>query len=707
VRFDRRPPVAPAPDPAALPKDAAYQSTMADGGRQCRTDNGKEVSCISYAKSTQFTDGHTEIERPVFQGDRGGKPFTISADRGELRATNPNAESNEIPAETHLIGNVVMREQDGIEIKTDDATFQEQTGTLTISGPLTFHRDRLTGSGVGASYKRDQELLNIDAQAKVLLAADETGHGKLDGQSTTMELNRALHSLVLTGNAVVVRDQETIRTDLATMHLTDDEQGIAVMQLRGHSGIIPLMAAGNDPEMHGDDIDLEFYPDGRTIRRALMKRQARLMLAGGAAARRQVTGESLDVTLAANGQSVLSLTGTPPAGGVVEVTLPATSDAPRRVIRSLSLTSSGTEAAGLESAVFQKNVVFTEDRPANGGAAAVDRQATARQLVLTLKSGDIGNIDSARFRDGVRFRDGATVGVADDVNYLASKNALVLRPSGAQGHRSEVDADRINVKARNIDIGLDKTTIVADGDVVTETKPQKDAKASGLFDDTKPINGKAATLHYSDDSGVAVYTGDARLWQGAGKEQNRIQADEISVDDTAGTLSADGHVVTALSMSNVENGNDAPKSTAAKLRFSDATHRAVYTGTEKEPAQFTGPDGMVNAGTIDLTLSTEGRELVRMVADRSVAARVSAEQTARGDHLDYDVKTGRYVLDGPPARIIRKTLENGAERCSQSSAIKMIFTKAADGRSQEVSIGTTGTGTATTTLLSCQDWTIK
>lgn len=706
LRFDRRGDTTPPAAPEALPQDASYQSTMAAGGRQCRFDNGKEVSCVSYTKFTQFTDGRRVIENPKFEGDRSGKPFVVSADRGELRADAPNSEPNEIPAETHLVGHVVMREDNGIEILTEDATFQEQAGTLTIPGALTFHRDRLTGSGVGASYKREQEVLNITDQAKVLLAADETGQGKLDGQATSMDLNRALHSLVLTGNAVIVRDQQTIRADVAAMHLTDDEQGIAVMQMRGHSAIVPLAANSNEPEMHGDDIDLEFHPDGRTIQRAFLKHQAQLMLAGGGGARRQVTGESLDVILGANGQSVLSLTGTPPAGGAVEVTLPATNDAPRRVIRALSLTSSGTEANGLQSAVFQRNVVFAETRAAAGNTPAVDRQATARQLVLNLKAGDLGNIDAARFTDGVRFRDGATVGTADDVNYLASKNSLVLRPSRAQG-RSEVDADRINVKAQNIDIALEHTKINADGDVRTETKPSKDGKRGGLFDESKPVSGSAATLAYDDQTGVAVYTKQARLWQGAGKDLNRIEADKISVDDTAGDLSADGNVVTYLPIANVGDGTQPPKSTAATLRFSNANHHAVYAGTAKEPAQFTGPDGTVKAVTIDLTLSAEGRELMRMVADGSVAARVSPEQTARGDHLDYDVKAGTYVLDGPPAKIIQKKIENGVERCTQTLGVKMFFTKATDERGREVRIGTQGTGTTTSNISTCQDWTIK
>ena len=60
LRFDRKPAVTPAPLPEALPKGASYQSTMGPVGRQCRFDNGKEVSCISYSKFTQYTDSEKD-----------------------------------------------------------------------------------------------------------------------------------------------------------------------------------------------------------------------------------------------------------------------------------------------------------------------------------------------------------------------------------------------------------------------------------------------------------------------------------------------------------------------------------------------------------------------------------------------------------------------------------------------------------------------
>jgi lipopolysaccharide export system protein LptA len=708
LRFERKPVVPQAPLPPALPLGASYEAKMGAKDRQCRFKDGKEVSCVSFTKFTQFNDGRRVIEQPKFEGDRGGKPFIVTADRGELRAAAPNAEPNEIPDETHLIGNVVMREQDGMEIKTDDATYSDSTATLTMPGPLTFHRDRLDGGGTGAVYTRNDQLLKINANATVKMAPDAKGQGKLDGQASTMELNRMLHSLVMVGNAVIGRDEETIRTDLATMHLHDDEQGIAVMQLRGHSGIVPLAASSNTPEMHGDDIDLEFHPDGRTISRALMQRSAVLSLAA-AQGRREITADQIDVQLAPDGHTVKQLTGTSGGpGALVQVTLPPAADTPQRVIKARILNATGTEKAGLTSATFQDAVDFTEKRAAARGQAAETRHIKSTSLALTL-NGDIGDIKDAQFKDAkdqVRFESGLTRGHADDVTYYAATGKLRLRPITAN-HRAEVDGEKINVKAKNIDIELDRTAITADGDVRTFTKPDKNAKARGLFDETQSVNGFGEKLAYDEDKHQASYETGAKLIQGT----TRVQADKLLIDDTAGDLSADGNVVTYLPMDNVTSVGDPPKATAAKLRYVDAAHRAVYTGTVKSLAQFAGPDGIVKAVTIDLTLSAEGHELVKLIAAGDVAARVSAEQTARGERLDYDVKAGRYILDGvpsgPTARLIQKKIENNSESCTETVGEKIVFTKAGDGRDKEVTIGTLGTGTQTRSVATCQDWTIK
>ena len=65
-----------------------------------------------------------------------------------------------------------------------------------------------------------------------------------------------------------------------------------------------------------------------------------------------------------------------------------------------------------------------------------------------------------------------------------------------------------------------------------------------MFDESKALFGKANELTYDDEKNAVTYVGGVQLLQGAGKEQSRIAADKVSLDDSTGDLSAEGnHVI--------------------------------------------------------------------------------------------------------------------------------------------------------------------
>jgi lipopolysaccharide export system protein LptA len=266
------------------------------------------------------------------------------------------------------------------------------------------------------------------------------------------------------------------------------------------------------------------------------------------------------------------------------------------------------------------------------------------------------------------------------------------------------------VNARSIDIQLDKTIIDASGDLTTQTAPDKSASSKGLFDESKPMLGRADTLNYDDAKNQAVYTGRAKLSQGSGKDESYISGDKVTVDSTAGDLSADGGVTARFPIDNLSTtAKDAPAAKAASFSYKDAAHHALYTGTEKDRAQFNSPDLAVRGVTIDMWLSDEGRELKRMLVNRNVEARVSADRTARGEQLDYDVKSGTHVLKGRPARVIQRSMDKGAESCSESRGPAMSFTKTQGDKDQGTFTVSdpVGAGTQSRNLPNCGEWIIK
>lgn len=705
TRYEKKPEVAPAPLPPRMAAGASFQSVMSPGGEQIRYQGEKEILRFGYTKLLQF-EGHQSVEGPKFVGDRDGKPYTITALKAELVAPG-GGNPNDVPEETHLIGSVVIRENDGMEIKTEDAFYRASTGTLEMAGAMTFSDGRTTGSGVGATYDRGQQLLTIRDQAVIKMAADESGQGRFDAQARTMTINRVVHFVSLDGNPTITRDHEVINAETAAMHLNDDNHGIQLMELRQHAGIVPVAGAGQTPEMHGDDINLEFQPDGRTIKRSTLMRNASLVMSGNTG-RKQISGSQLDVQLGKDGQTVTSLS-TDPNG--VSVSLPASGDTPKRDITAKQLIASGdgNEKNGLTSAVFDKTVVFLETQTVNKTERR--KKVLANQLTLALVGGDFSDIKDARFKGNVQFQDGVKYGEADDITYLAKEGKLKMRPTGT--NRVMMRTDKIYVTAKTIDIALDQTAITALGEIRTQTFPDTTKAGKGLFDESKITIGIANDrLEYDGDKGDAIYFGGVQLRQGNGKDETRISADEVRLNDVRGDIVATGKVTTVFPIANMQaSGSSGSQSTAAKFEYIDAEHRARYTGSGVGAGRvnMNSADGKILAGVVELMLSADGHELKQLLASSDVQARVSADRTVIGARMKQDTKTGLYELSGSPAKVVLRTVDKGAESCSITVGSAMTFTKTENAKDQ----GTytisdpVGAGSYSQKASNCAEWIIK
>jgi lipopolysaccharide export system protein LptA len=713
-RYQRRAPVPVAPVPPKMQAGASFQSSMAPGGRQVRYKGETEVGSWSYEKLVEFADGRRVIEKPRWDGDRAGKPYVVTADRAELEPGASGPGTNGIPEATHLIGNVIMREQDGMEVRTEDAIYRVSVETLEVPGPVTFSDRRLSGNGIGATYDRNAQLLMLKDQAGIAIAPDEIGQGKLEAHAKTITVNRLVHNALLEGGATIARDRENISAVTADMHLTEDNQGVQMMELRQQSAIVPVGGVSKTPEMHGDDITLEFLPDGRTIKRAQLLRNAALILSGDTG-RKQIGSDTIDVQLGSDGQTVTGLNGT----GGVTVTLPASGETPKRTIIARELTASGdgNEKHGLTSAVFKappppstERLSFEEVKPASRSQAATKRKVRAVQLTLVLNGGDLSNIKEARFHTRTGFENGDTSGDADDLIYEAASSRLEMRTI-AGGKKASVTSGRILFIAQTIKMDLDKTIIDAVGEATTQTSPDEKPSSKGIFDESKVVFGNADSLRFEDATHVAVYTGKAKIGQ---KDGSHISGDKITLNTETGDLLATGKVETVFAIANPESGSKvAPVATAAKFVYTASKHLATYTGSEAERVQFDSTEGNVRAVTIELWLSNDDKELQRMVAEAPTAknlmqARITEDRTAIGDRMDHVMKAGTFELKGNPARVIQRTVENGVEACTATIGKGMTFNKAGGDKGQgSFNISDTTLGSGGVNLKTCADWTIK
>ncbi|MFI5177022.1 MAG: hypothetical protein ACHQO8_00570 [Vicinamibacterales bacterium] len=712
----RQPPLVPPPPAVTIDPQAQVQS---GAGRLVRHRGGEELGAIDYQGMKSYEDGRSVFDRPhIVSSDTRG--FEAWADRAETKGKSVHTDN---PGEMQFTGHVKVRTKDGLELLTESAVYDDTTGGVRIPGPLTFTRGRMSGRGTGAVYDRDKDLLTVLDQAHVDVAPEPDGKGAMSGSSKAMTLDRLNKFSRLDQGATITHETETLVGDTAVLYWTEDEKHLRLIELRGHANVTQGPGAGpsSPPEMHGDDIDLTFYPDGLTLHLgALVGRTAPASLVLiDANGRRSVSAGRVNLTVAPDGQTLTDLQ----ARSNARVDLPKTADTPARVITAPTLSARGTDKEGLKEARFDGGAEFTETVPGAPGQKDAVRTGRSRSLVLAL-NGQIDAIDQARFTEDATFSDGDVRGDADDAQYFAAQGKLLLRPA-ARGPRKTphvTDGD-LQVDAQSIDIFLDTHDLDAAGNVTTVNRQSAATAApaphaSALFDfndPNRPIYGAGSTLHYASATGRATYTGApealARTWQ----DPNYVMADEVTVETETHNLKALGHVCSKYTLTPAPDANGRAGAAARNpveylgtgqtLDYRDAERIATYVGT---PATLYTSDGTVKGATpscgsalpatgrtttaprIELLFNDDGNAIDRLDATGGAYAQLEGGREAVAQRLQYDAATDTYTLTSSTAIPARVKLPNSDRSgCTKSMGEKLTFTKqsgSAEGSRETVKI---------------------
>jgi lipopolysaccharide export system protein LptA len=649
----RTPQQPPAPVFQTASRDPEAKTQSGAGKFFHHNKDGRQVLELSYGKSSDYPDGRSKFEKVHAKFAEGHQIFA------DLVETKGTATDGEGPRNFDFKGNVRVVDKDGATVSTSEATYDDATGVVVMPREVTFTRGRLSGRGVGATYFRDQDLLQLLDQASLKVVPDAKDPETLEATAKTMSFARPQKSVRMEQAVRITRPSETLEGDTATFGLTDDEQAIRFLELRGNARVTPGSVPNPPPRMNARDITLGFLPDGRTLDHATLTGDARVGIAGEQGTR-SIAASWIDMFLASDGRTLKSIQGR----DKVVVELPATKDAPGRVIKAPTLDGQGDDK-GLRLATFDKGVTFEETPAATGQNKPSTRTATSRTLVLHL-GGQLENIEQAEFRQHVVFVDGTVKGDGDLGLYDArGKGKLTLkRGEAASARKARVSDQSFAVDAQTIDIALDTHDLAARGAVetVTNPSPQKpdEKKAPGLFDEGEPVRGFAADLVYTKATGRAVYTG-------AGKDQAELRqtrsagyiyADQIVVTDATRNLDAKGNVSQEFRETSAGRGGAQQKTskpsltrvTAGSLAYDDAARTAVYVGAVK----MKNEEGMTEGEKITLFLGKEDRSVQRLLVEGpgdNVFAELSGGYEVRGDRLNYEAATEVYHVVGKPVLV--------------------------------------------------------
>ncbi|MCX6544452.1 MAG: LPS export ABC transporter periplasmic protein LptC [Acidobacteria bacterium] len=597
---------------------------------------------VEFEHSLAYADGRqklTGVRAVVPQRD--GRSFRLKGNEAEIG-----------PRQEQLVmrGAVEMTSSDGFVGHTEEASFNQTEGVLRTPLDFSFTRNRLSGSSTGMTYDQNRDIISLLERAVLMMAPSTAAGAATTIDAGTAVMARRDHYDRFERGFRLVNGTRVLESDSATAYLTDDDATVTSLEMRGNSRISGLgEGAGAVRMMHADDMNLEFADDGRTLQGATLSRNAVVDMgdAGDGGGARSVSADWIDVRLLPDGSTVSALT----ARDNMILTLPASKDEPKRVITAATLAAKGEPGKGLTSAKLVGNAEYRELRETATGR--VIRRVSGRMLDLATEPG-LGDIDEARFSGAVRFDDPPLRASSGTARYLVKRGAIELDGNDeTTGLMPRVTDGQVTIDARKISIAVDQRQVIATKDVRSAMLPASAAGAGGgvhrasMLKQDQPVYATADQLAYDGLKHLAVYTTNARLWQG----DTAISGDTVTVDDASGNLSSKGHVRSTLMLEQTD-----PKTkrvdrmssiaTADTMTYQEAQRRATYTTN----AHASGPQGDLHASTIEMYLKVSGSELDRVEAYTNVTTR-DATRFATGDRLTYFADDGRYVMLGAPVTV--------------------------------------------------------
>ncbi len=431
----------PRPAPPVLRTDpkAIVEST---GGRAVRFNRAHEDIRVEYERQLTYKDGSTKLLGvKIATDDRGdGRRFVVTGDEGQV------AKDEAIVA---LSGHIKLVEGDGFTAETDAATYDTRDATVHAPGPVTFHHNRLSGSGIGMLYEKKTDVLTILQKSEVHVAPDAAGNGAAVVTAGTTVFARLAREVKFDGGVRVTRGGQTITAGNGLAHLSMDEKRIEQLDLHERVRIgASAKSAGGIQSMSGGNVRLNYAADSEALERIAVQGDAVIQLAGTSGkSERQISANALDGRLAPDGQTPVALN----ARENVQLTLPADENQAARTVRALALTATGDPedpARGLTEATFTGNVEYREK------SATVDREAHAARLDVGLKAGD-ERVRPCRVLGAARASPTSGLPAARlrcDTTW--TKGTLALSGSEPGSPRPHVFNDQIAVDASSVNVAL-------------------------------------------------------------------------------------------------------------------------------------------------------------------------------------------------------------------------------------------------------------
>jgi lipopolysaccharide export system protein LptA len=609
-----------------------------------------------------------------------------------------------------------------IHLKTRDLVFNKDTGNAFTNAKVEVVTPQASGWAMGVGYTSKSHTLTLGSQVHLTLTGPESATIEAQSGIITNEPRQ-----IVLDHPRGLRHEGAVSADRATFHLTRDnhvENVLAQGNVRA-AARVPAAAAGSrsrrkmanssPAEVHGNAEEAEFLflPEQDVLRTATLRGRVHIEQSGdqpmvanagrvvlnfgrnnqlqtiqaldgvhlkqtggdlhtqdsGSAQDFELTAPVIDFTVAEGHILRHANTSGPPQIIIAQQNASASASSTQQTIvtagrfdAEFAMEDGRNHLSRVHGAPSAQIVNSSPDQPDRVSTSdAVDATFHLHGLEVLTQTGHVHYTESQKQSSQLQ-------AWANSARYSPADQMLVLseNPRVEQGGMATT-ADRMRINRLTGEA-------LAEGAVKSTYSEFKEQPSGALLASSSPIHVTASNMTTrSNPAGVAVYSGDVRLWQDA----NMIEAPGIQFDRNQRAVVAQGSarhpVRTTLVESEKTNlGENGHKSvqkgtgpspstpitiTGLKLTYTDSERKIHYQGrVVARAAEFTASADTLDATllphsqtTLNQSLAAPG-QLDRIIAQGNVVIQ-QPNRRAEGQKLVYTAAEDKFVLSGGPPSI--------------------------------------------------------
>jgi len=617
--------------------------------------------------------------------------------------------------------------RESMHVETDGLTFNKNTGNAHTAGKVVFHTRQANGSSIGMDYVAEKGTMNLISAVAIDIRSArpvhvEANQGTIFKQPrqillTTLHVIRQAQELRSRQGTFFLRPDNTVErivaegdvegdfhgrtethatSDRAELFLTSTHNLVTTAVISGNVriaslGLQPADGSAGRVTLHFDGqqvLQKVHAEDGvRLTQKRSSSTTGNLVNASASASvptpgqfgssgqeqDLEMTAPAMDFYIKGGRQLERAVTSGPPK---IVITQPASNQ--KTVVTATKFTAKFTDKNRISTLHGEPNakIVGTriDDRqianqpatgkPGNPGKSVAppqnDRVSTSQKLDVVFNS-QAGGIDSITQTVDLVYVDGPQKAWGQRGKYTATDQLLVLTGS------PRVVNNGMTTTAETIRMNRATGDALAEDNVKSTYSDLKAQPDGGMLASSDPIHVTSHSMTARRSSGIAVYTGNARLWQNA----NIVEAPIIEFDRDHRSLIAHGtpnlthdgtpaepavsaaQPVATLLVQVDKKGNVTPiHVTSSRLTYADADRKIFLDGgvtakgsgatiTSREMTVYLLPRSQSQANS---GIGAPG-QIERMIAQDQVVI-TQPTRHGEGGRLVYTAADDRFVLTG-------------------------------------------------------------